>query len=148
MKLSIEERLMKDTIKTETCWLFNGCKDSSGYGQIRINGKKKLTHRLSYELYKNNIPIGMLVCHTCDVRNCINPEHLWTGTIEDNNKDRDDKNRGYNRHGENHPRHKLNLKQIEEIRNEDKLIYAKIAIKYGVSRSMIAKIKQNVNWRL
>ena len=73
--------------KTNTCWLWIGGKTKDGYGTCS-NG---YAHRQSWKIHYGDIPRGLLVLHTCDIRNCVNPNHLWLGTILDNIKDRDNK---------------------------------------------------------
>ena len=73
------------------CWLWIGYKNRFGYGQVcrMIDGKAKLltVHRLFYRQYKGEIPDGLQVRHTCDMRNCCNPEHMLLGTQADNMAD-------------------------------------------------------------
>ncbi|MGV0949378.1 MAG: HNH endonuclease signature motif containing protein [Azonexus sp.] len=57
---------------------------SAGYGQRKIKGKHHLAHRLAYEEAHGPIPTGMVVRHTCDVKACVNPEHLIIGSYSDN----------------------------------------------------------------
>lgn len=84
--------------KSDTgCWLWVKCKLSFGYGQLRVSGSRILAHRYAYTLYIGPIPEGMLILHKCDVPNCVNPEHLFLGTTQDNTADMMVKNRVGNR---------------------------------------------------
>ena len=76
------------------CWEWQLSKNKLGYGLMRYENKMRTPHRVSYEYYNNTtIPPGMCVCHTCDNPSCINPNHLWLGTRQDNTKDMESKDR-------------------------------------------------------
>jgi hypothetical protein len=74
--------------------------DPSGYGALKLKGKKVNTHRLAYELVKGEIPDGMCVCHSCDNRKCIEISHLWLGSKADNNRDMGQKGRAVSVNGD------------------------------------------------
>lgn len=69
------------------CWLWTGDQTTNGYGRVEFKKKRIRAHRFSYETFKGNIEDGLLVCHSCDVKLCVNPEHLWLGTHQDNMED-------------------------------------------------------------
>jgi len=68
------------------CWLWRGS-DRFNYGTFYMNRKIHYAHRVSYELFVGQIPRKLMVCHSCDVKSCVNPSHLFLGTQKDNMKD-------------------------------------------------------------
>lgn len=82
-----EERFWQSVKKTEGgCWIYRD--RPTHYGQIvNDNGKVVSAHRFSYGLRYGEIPVGMFICHKCDVKGCVNPDHLYAGTHEDNTRD-------------------------------------------------------------
>jgi hypothetical protein len=85
------ERFMKRVNKTDTCWLWIGGIQKNGYGSITTTDKDtwgtRFAHRWSYLHHKGQIADGLMVRHTCDIRNCVNPAHLILGTSTDNVRD-------------------------------------------------------------
>ena len=96
------------------CWIWIATLQRQGYGVLSINCKTIRAHRLSYELHKGPIPLGLLACHSCDNRWCVNPDHIFLGTAKDNTTDMIKKNR--NIKGQAHSWAKLTEQDIIDIR--------------------------------
>jgi hypothetical protein len=75
------------------CWAWLGTKNDDGYGRTRINGRTYTVHRLVYEHFHGAVPDGAEVCHTCDVRHCVRPSHLFAASHADNIRDAKEKGR-------------------------------------------------------
>lgn len=147
---TMEDAILLNTIATEEdgCWTWIGTRRGNGYGCIKIRSKIHNSHRLSYEVFVGDIPNGMLVCHKCDNRLCVNPKHLFLGTYKDNYMDAKQKDR--HSRGERHGISKLSDEDVLTIRDLYRnrvygtVIYlAKI---YGVSCSTITKICSQKSW--
>ena len=80
------ERNFKRIDKSE-CWEWKGSIHSRGYGKFRYSDKTYKAHRVSYELYVGNIEEGLMICHKCHNKKCVNPNHLYAGTAQDNAND-------------------------------------------------------------
>lgn len=90
-------RFWEKVNKTETCWLWTATHNGRGYGTIlaAAGEEKILAHRASRELHYGPIPEGLVVCHHCDVRRCVRPDHLFLGTYKDNTQDMVQKGKHY-----------------------------------------------------
>ena len=76
----------------DDCWEWQRYVDHGGYGRIRYNGKSFYTHQYSWIIFNGAIPPGMHVLHHCDNPSCVNPNHLYIGTHQDNMRDREARN--------------------------------------------------------
>ena len=131
--------------KDTNCWEWkypsNGrCR----YGSFANQG----AHRYSYKLHKGEIPEGICVLHKCDNDICVNPDHLFLGTIGDNNKDRHMKGRDNAAApiGIRNGKAKLTEKQVRKIKQSDESLGV-LSHRYAVNRSTIRDIRIGVCWK-
>ncbi|CAB4176875.1 HNH nuclease [uncultured Caudovirales phage] len=128
------------------CWLWT--LKGGQYGQLRVRGVERRcigAHRVSWLLHYGGIPPGMFVCHKCDVRGCVNPEHLFLGTIQDNVADMDAKGRRVVIFGEARPIAKLNADKVHAIRAASGS-YKSIGKQFGVSPQTVCNVKLGRLW--
>lgn len=137
--------------KTNSCWLWREATSLDGYGLFYINGTTEKAHRWIFFYLHPNADKTLFVCHRCDVRNCVNPDHLWLGTNLDNTRDSIAKGRnvGASQPGELHGQAKLTDKQARYIKfgNFKKGTMAALARSFGVKPSVICHIRKGQAWK-
>ena len=137
------------------CWTWTGHLHRNGYGYFHIGSyetrKALLPHRVSWELAFGPIPVGLCVCHRCDNRVCVNPDHLFLGTHAENLADMRAKGRSPGPpvlRGAAHGRAKLTEDQVHAIRKgyaSGKRI-ADLVSEFGSHKSTIWRIVHNRGW--
>lgn len=121
----------------------------SGYGIITMNRKQYRTHRFAWIIKNGFIPDKLCVLHKCDNQKCVNPEHLFLGTLVDNNLDRDKKNRNVAVYGDKNGNSKLTVEAVKMIKAyiKDDYSYAWIAKQFGVRWQNIQAIAKGRTWK-
>lgn len=152
MQKSFSERFFEKVNKTDSCWLFTGSLNRLGYGQMNWLGKGHKAHRVSWQLHFGAIPANLCVLHRCDVRNCVNPDHLFLGTQQDNIADMVAKNRQRSgcQQGVANPMTKLSEVKVKAIRwiyAQGKISQAKLATSFHVAPMTVNRIVNNRLWR-
>lgn len=129
------------------CWDWTGRKNYKGYGVMKINRRNVQSHRFSYELHqKQEIPLGLLACHKCDNPACVNPDHIFIGTIQENNLDRDRKSR--KAVGERNGKSKLTEERVRSIKIllSQKVSDSEIARRFGLWYTTVRAIRLGITW--
>ena len=146
-------RLLSIIDRKTKCWNWGMSVNKDGYGQARHMGLSFGAHRLMFMLIHPHYDVsGRLICHTCDNRRCINPEHLYAGTHKSNMRDMISRGRDNFvgcPSGERHKDAKLTEKKVIAIRarNNAGEGYRVLAKAYGVDRTTIKNIVKRVTWK-
>ena len=127
------------------CWLWRGVTDRGGYGVTSVGHKNLKAHRVMWELEHGPIPSGLVVCHRCDVRACVNPDHMFLGTHRDNNHDMMRKGRMRVARGESNGCAKLTEDDVRAIRTATGR-HADIGSRFGVRQTTISAILRGTAW--
>lgn len=133
------------------CWLWTGVQYPNGYGLAMYAGEKFLAHRVSYAMWRGPIPNGMVVRHSCDNKQCVNPHHLEIGTVRDNTQETYDRGLINHARGERHGGAKLTDADVTAIRaarsGAKKVPLAVLAAQYRVDESTISRVAAGKLWR-
>ena len=130
------------------CWIWITARN--GYGQMRLPGRISRSHRISWEIHNGKILRGLHVCHKCDNPACVNPDHLFIGTMSDNIKDMWSKQRQKlsTSSGSKNGNSKLTEREVLRIRSLRKRLKEKeLARMFGVSRRTIERITLGYSWK-
>jgi hypothetical protein len=139
------ERFWERIDRRGTCWLWTAGKVGAGYGATWSGA----AHRVAWELTYGPIPRGLFVCHRCDIRACVRPDHLWLGTQHDNMRDASGKDRMKAPRGETQHAAVLTAAIVKKIRRAQPQGQIRIAWarRYGVSPGHIWRVMRGLEWR-
>lgn len=152
-RLPVSVRLWRRTSKTGECWEWNGGVTPKGYGTLHFFDDQSrmvrdYVHRISWIIEYGPIPDGALVCHKCDNKRCVRPDHLFLGTSKDNSHDMVQKGRSCR--GEKQGHHKLTELQAREILGHyrhRRFNQPQLAAMFGVHRVTITNLVNGTTWR-
>lgn len=125
------------------CWLWTGAIAANGYGLVSNDLRSQLAHRMAWKLYRGDLPDNLCVCHKCDSRWCVNPDHLFLGTYADNHADMTLK--GRNQRGETHHWAKLTEEDVKRIKESSKTTY-RLSKDFGISFAQTKRIREGQSW--
>ena len=131
------------------CWLWTAGTNERGYGIIGVTAYRvDKAHRVSWRLHHGEIPIGANVLHKCDVPGCVNPAHLFLGTLSDNMQDCVTKKRNFipDNKGINAAWAKLDWDAVADIKTK-RMTQQAFSVLYGCSRSAVRNVQLNKSWK-
>lgn len=143
----------RTSISRTSCWIWGGAGKGNGYGSFSLAGSTLPAHRAAYILFNGRDPGLMDVCHRCDNRACVNPDHLFLGTRLENMQDCMRKGRTArgerlgNRRADRGSAAKLTWDQVNAIRSSGEPAKV-LAARYGVTNDNINRIRRNDTWKV
>lgn len=146
------DRFWAKVQKVDGCWTWSGyVNPQTGYGSLSMLGERGLTaHRVSWRLHIGDVPDGQCVCHRCDNRVCVRPDHLFLGSVAENNQDMWGKGRGVAPRGEQVWTAKLSPEVVQAVRaarDTDRVSYRKLGQLFGISARNAEQICKRRIWR-
>lgn len=146
---SSKKRILEKIEKNENgCWIFNST-NHLGYGRFWFNKREQVAHRVTWQIFKGEIPLGLLVLHKCDNPSCCNPEHMFLGTQKDNIQDAIKKER-FDICRRPPVRSKLKYDEVVKIKElyKEGMTQSKLKNMFSVSFGCIAKILRGDSWKI
>lgn len=159
MRTPTTERFWPKVQKTATCWYWVAHRAPNGYGRILHDDKVQDAHRVAYQLLVGPIPEGMWVLHKCDVKPCVNPDHLYLGTVVENTRDAVERGRVPRNtlrleperasHGTSHYRAKVTDQDVRTIRflASSGIPQRAIGRKFDIDQSTVSSIVTRKGWK-
>lgn len=145
------DRFWSFVLRGSGCWVWTGARHSlrTPYGQFWWKGRIWRAHRIAWMLAHGPIPPELLVCHHCDNHPCVNPDHLFLGTVRDNTVDSFRKKRSRGKTGTTNGRAKLSENDVRQIRNlsGSGIGRVELAKRFGISKFHVSKIVRRESWQ-
>ena len=151
---ALRARILARVKRVNGCWIWAGPKHRSGYGIVKIKGVGVRAHRASHAAFTGLISDQSFICHHCDNKSCVNPDHLYEGTHASNMRDMVSRSR-HNamqpgaRCGEKNPKARLTIEKVMEVRRRLANGEAKkrVAREMCVAPQTIRDIASGATWR-
>lgn len=146
-RIPLSKKIQDNSVRiTESgCWIWTGSLNKHGYGRLTFGAKTNIgAHRASYELMHGKIPDGLFALHRCDIKCCVNPDHIFIGTQQENMSDKVAKNRQAK--GHRHGMSKLTEEQAKEAKF-GRARSSELAKKFNCSAVMIRQIRGGLYWK-
>jgi hypothetical protein len=148
-RADITERFWSKVDTSAECWIWTAAKRRDGYGMFQSEtARNEVAHRVAWRLTHGPIPDGMCICHHCDNPPCVRPDHLFLGTVADNNRDKTEK--GRQSAGEKNAAARIGRAEALKIVEQRRLGATSAALsgEFGLCISQIRNIVRGNNWKM